>query len=264
MAFCAYCGTLIPDGSKFCSSCGAPVTAATVAQPVYQPVYQSVVTQPVVAQPVINPVISSGLSVMLVSTGSCPRSAADDLISDICGYSDYEADQIIANTPITIAQELTESQATYLAQALSEYGMEVSVYDQYGYRTIQPQTASVFSSTGSLLTKVAAVLGAISIRNRISSSMIRRHNYPHTFVGTKPPIYMVNRQFAPRVNYVRRSAPRPAPVRVPTPRVHTAPPPAPHAFVPQHAPVGPNPGSPRSGRPAGPGHGPGAGPKRPR
>ena len=45
--FCTNCGTQLPDGSRFCSNCGAPQAAAP-AQPTYQqPAYQ----QPVYQQP---------------------------------------------------------------------------------------------------------------------------------------------------------------------------------------------------------------------
>jgi len=44
--FCTNCGTQLPEGSRFCSQCGAPQAAS--AQPAYQqPVYQ----QPVYQQP---------------------------------------------------------------------------------------------------------------------------------------------------------------------------------------------------------------------
>ena len=52
--FCTNCGTQLPDGSKFCSQCGAPTNASQGAaaapqQPAYQqPTYQQ---QPVYQQP---------------------------------------------------------------------------------------------------------------------------------------------------------------------------------------------------------------------
>ena len=53
--FCTNCGTQLPDGSRFCSQCGAPQTAAAPAQGAYQqPVYQQPAAptqQPVYQQP---------------------------------------------------------------------------------------------------------------------------------------------------------------------------------------------------------------------
>jgi uncharacterized membrane protein YvbJ len=52
MAFCTSCGAQIPDGTKFCPSCGA---AQEAAQPVQQPVYQQpVYQQPVYQEPQVN------------------------------------------------------------------------------------------------------------------------------------------------------------------------------------------------------------------
>ena len=39
MSFCINCGTQIPDGSRFCPNCGAPVGANP--QPQYQQPYQA-------------------------------------------------------------------------------------------------------------------------------------------------------------------------------------------------------------------------------
>ena len=40
MAFCTRCGAQIPDGAKFCTSCGAPVAAAPAANPTPRPAPQ--------------------------------------------------------------------------------------------------------------------------------------------------------------------------------------------------------------------------------
>ncbi len=49
MAFCTNCGNQVPDGIKFCTSCGAAMGATPPVQPTQQPV------QPVMQQPVQQP-----------------------------------------------------------------------------------------------------------------------------------------------------------------------------------------------------------------
>ena len=198
MAFCSKCGVMLADGANFCSNCGAAVQAASVStQAVYtQPV---AVTQPVYTQPVTvtqpaytytQPAYTytgTGYAVMLVENGSCGSLTAANLIADTCGYTDAEAMQLVANAPTLIAQSLTRDQAVYLAQALTEYGIQVAIYDRYGNQTFTSGLESVFDSAGSFLTKVAASLGLIGIANRITGA-IRKMTLPH-----KPPVYRLNR-----------------------------------------------------------------------
>ena len=40
MAFCINCGSELPDGAKFCMSCGTPNSAATASAPVPAPVQE--------------------------------------------------------------------------------------------------------------------------------------------------------------------------------------------------------------------------------
>ena len=61
MAFCANCGTKLPDGAMFCGNCGSKQTPAQPQQPVYtppvqQPTYEQPVQQPAYEQPVQQPV----------------------------------------------------------------------------------------------------------------------------------------------------------------------------------------------------------------
>ncbi len=129
---------------------------------------------------------------MLVDHGSCGALTAANLISDTCGYTDAEAMQLVANAPTLIAQSLNREQAVYLAQALTEYGMQVTIYDRYGNQTFTSGLESVFDSAGSFLTKVAASLGLIGIANRITGA-IRKLTLPH-----KPPVYRLNRPIQQR------------------------------------------------------------------
>ena len=51
MAFCTHCGAQIPDGAKFCTSCGAPLAAAPAANPAPQAAPAAQPAQPGWSQP---------------------------------------------------------------------------------------------------------------------------------------------------------------------------------------------------------------------
>ena len=203
--FCSNCGIQLATGVNFCPNCGARVIA---------PVAETV----------------QGNMVMLVSVGTSNRATAAALLSRICGYSDEEALLIVDSAPITVARGLNDAQARYLAQALAEYGIEVSVYDGSGWRDWESSNTSVWDQSGGLLAGVASVLGLLGIGNRISRDMMRRADYPYRTTGARPPVF--------RVNSALRAAPRPP--------VHRAPPP------PRPAPARPAPPPPPRPAPARP------------
>ena len=189
--FCSNCGIQLATGVNFCPNCGARVIA---------PVAETV----------------QGNMVMLVSVGTSNRATAAALLSRICGYSDEEALLIVDSAPITVARGLNDAQARYLAQALAEYGIEVSVYDGSGWRDWESSNTSVWDQSGGLLAGVAAVLGLLGIGNRISRDMMRRADYPYRTTGARPPVF--------RVNSALRAAPRPPVHRASPPPRRQAPP----------------------------------------
>ena len=196
--FCSNCGTRLGSGVNFCPNCGTRVTA-----------------------------LQPGNMVMLVSLGTSNRNTAAALLTRICGYTDDDALLIADSAPITVARGLTEAQARYLAQALAEYGIEVSVYDGTGWREWESANTSVWDNSGSLLASVASALGLLDIGNRVTRDMMRSGEYPYRVAGTRPPVF--------RVNSALRAAPRPP--------VHRAPPP------PRPAPQPPR-SAPQPARPA--------------
>ena len=213
MAYCAYCGALLPNDARFCSSCGAAVTQETTVASASPTVATTVYT-------------GDGYAVMLVGTGSCSLSAAADLISDTCGYTDAEAMNLAANAPTLIARSLNQSQAAYLAQCLTEYGMEAAIYDRNSNQTFVSDVSSVFDNSGSFLTKVATALGLIGIGNRITGA-IRKLTLP-----SQPPVYRMPKP-APkppvrRHVIARQTAPVPHMQRDPLPHMQRDPVPHPH------------------------------------
>ena len=225
MAFCSYCGAEIAPGARFCPSCGAAVTAG--------PVVPAPEVSPAVAAPggaYTNPGAApnpgaytnagpADYSVVLCSLGTCQRSYADDLLMDILGYTNAEAKQIISMLPTQIAQLLTMEQAQYIAQALTEYGMQVAVLrgdnevDLSGYAR-----GSVFNSDGTFVTGVLAALAGLGLVNRLTG--FRRWSRPS----------LLQRLFAPRYHW---APPRHVPRRPARPRPAPAPGPAPRAPMPR-------------------------------
>jgi len=217
--FCSNCGIQLPAGVNFCPNCGTRVTAPATAA-------------------------NKGNMVMLVSLGDSNRATAAALLMRICGYTDEEALLIVDNAPITVARSLNDAQARYLAQALAEYGIEVSVYDGSGWREWESDATSVWDRSGSLLAGVASALGLLGIGNRITRDMMRRTDYPYRTTGARPPVF--------RVNSALRAAPRPPVHRAPPPPQPPRPAPQPARPVPQPprpAPQPPRP-APQPPRPA--------------
>ena len=202
--FCTNCGIQLAEGVNFCPNCGTRVNA---------PVSATV----------------QGYMVMLVSVGTSNRATAAALLSRICGYTDEEALLIVDSAPITVARGLNDAQARYLAQALAEYGIEVSVYDGSGWREWESSNTSVWDQAGGLLASVASALGLMGMGNRISRDMMRPSDYPYRTAGPRPPVFRVNSALraAPRPPVHRAPPPRPAAPRpAPQPAARPAPPPA--------------------------------------
>lgn len=214
MSYCPNCGGLIQGPANFCPNCGAPIQAVPAVT----------VTTPVTYA---NPPAGE-YSVILVSRGTCSRAVAIDMIGDLLGYTDDEAARLVDGAPMAVGIDLTGVQAQYISQALSEYGMEVSVFSGDGYVDLTKKaTASVFDSDGSFLSVVAGVLAGIGIGNRVRDYTRWTRPQPVVF----RPVY---RRPAPPTAYRRR---RPAPKPAVRP-VH----PVPHAAAPvRPAPVPPRP-----------------------
>ena len=186
--YCPNCGNELNEKMNFCPYCSQAVqkTATTI------------------------PAVTTGeYRLVLVSSGSCTKETVKDLLEDVFGYSSTEAQSFLNNAPVEIAQGLTEEEARCIAQMFSEYGVEISILDKnqvYADLT-SGTTKSVFNSDGSLLASVAAVIGALTIANRVTSyqriqkpSLLQRIFKP--LFTPKPPKHY--RRFRP----VQQPAPR--------------------------------------------------------
>ena len=179
--FCSNCGAQVVTGANFCPNCGAALTSA--AAPVTN------ITSAVGAASIAGTAgVAGDNTVMILSLDSCPRATAVSLIQQLCGYTAEEAALIADSAPVAVARYLSDPQARCLAQALCEYGLEVAVCDSNGWRQIEPETSSVWSSAGSLLAGAAAALGLIGLRNRITRDLMRRWELPFRYTGPRPPV----------------------------------------------------------------------------
>lgn len=273
MAYCPNCGSLLDVGANFCANCGTQVQA-------------------VVPATVANTTARSDYRIVLISRGTCSRAVAIDMVSDLLGYTDPDAAKIIDNAPMEVALGLTAIQAQYISQALTEYGMEIAIYNSDGYVDMGSKaTASVYDSDGSFLSAVTAALAGLTLGNRISSFTRWTRPAPVLFRPVyrrpaPPPAYRRRRPAprpvptpAPIIRHAAtpvlgpRPAPRPAPAPRPTPAARPAPVPRPAPTVRTAPKPAPSAGTGRpggSGRPGGPGRpggtgrngGPGGGPRR--
>lgn len=193
MSYCPYCGGQLQLNAPFCPYCGQAVSGAA-------------------SIPVMPASGTQDYSLVLVSTGSCPQSQADDVIEDVLGYSGAEARSLVQMAPTQIAQYLTMQQAQYAAQALTEYGMQVAVFNGANAVDLgQYATGSVFNNDGSFIAGALAALATITVANRIKR--FTRWSRPS----------LLSYLFAPRYRapapprHVRRIIHRPLPVQ-PAPR----------------------------------------------
>ena len=243
MMFCPNCGVQINGTARFCPNCGTAI-AATVAT-------------------TVNTALDGNYRVILVSRGLCTRMDAINLIEDLFAYSTRDAALIVDGAPMEVACALTAVQAQYISQAMTEYGMDVSVYNQNGYVNMGTRaTQSVFDSSGALLSSVASVLLGLGAANRVSR--YERWVQPTPVPALFRPQYRRAAPVPRRRYALRPTAPRPAPRPAPAggvrrgpqtmpgrPAVPGVPHPGPGAVRP-NAPAGrPDSGKPGGGRPGG-------------
>ncbi|MBQ4424513.1 MAG: zinc-ribbon domain-containing protein [Lachnospiraceae bacterium] len=172
MKYCIACGKAIVDETaRFCPNCGHAIYTA-----------QEIVTGNTLSFlntddiPYVEPTViaepedvDEGYRIVLVSRGSCSLKTAREVIADLLGYSVSTVTALMDEMPVELADELNERQALVLAQALAEYGMEVTVVDENN-RYVNMNTragSSVFSGTGELTAAALAILGTLTAANRV-------------------------------------------------------------------------------------------------
>ena len=205
--FCKNCGAELTEQSNFCPYCGSALQSTTTSI--------SLLNKAASAAKAANI-----YNLILVSRGSCDATMAGDLLEDVFGYTDAESANLVQMAPVVVGENLTAEEAATVAQLYTEYGMQVSVTDskdQYIDLTSKA-TSSVFDNSGKLLAGAAAVIGALTVANRISS--YKRYKKPSLLerlfrlnYTPAPPTY--RRNFRPHLEQhsvePRRTIRRPAP-----------------------------------------------------
>ena len=154
MAYCPSCGTLLIEGARFCTNCGAQVS--TAVSPYTTVTYADTSRK--------------DYRIILIDRGKCTKTNAKELLMDIFGYTTTEANAILNSLPAEIACNLTFQQAVYASQALNEYGLELSVLNSDSYIDIDSYAASsVYDNNGSFLNGVLTILGTITAANRLKN-----------------------------------------------------------------------------------------------
>lgn len=189
--YCPNCGAEIANGINFCPYCGTALTSATALTTTVSSITPA-----------------NEYQLILVSRGTCDTSTLKSLLSDVFNYSSAEASSLVNNMPVQIAQNLSEEEASVIAQMFSEYGAEITVLDEKQTYVDLSKNASqsLFNMDGSLIAKAAAVIGALTIANKVTSyrtirkpSLLERIFRP-MFTPKPPKRYVpVQRHEPPRV-----------------------------------------------------------------
>jgi rRNA maturation endonuclease Nob1 len=175
MKYCVTCGRAVEyDDAYFCPYCGSRIRTASeiVQEDTAASILSGISTEdPIDVEPVtvLEPEdIEEGYRVVLISRGTCTAKMAKEVICDLLGYTVTTATSLLEEVPVELADELNERQAVVLAQALAEYGMQVTVVDENNrYMNIDSQaTNTVYSSTGDLTAAALAVSGSRTAANR--------------------------------------------------------------------------------------------------
>lgn len=164
MANCQYCGQMIQVTDRFCSYCGAPIPADAFSTGTTETSSADTTAQQAAVD------TSGDYSVVLVSLGTCAQAAAIDLLEDTMGYAESQARELVSAVPTDAAVNLSRTQAQYIAQAMTEYGMQVSVQCAGEYVDLgSDASSSVFDSAGNFLSGVLKTLGVLTAANRLTS-----------------------------------------------------------------------------------------------
>lgn len=163
---CENCGAELSAQSNFCPYCGSSLQTALTPS-------ISLINK---AVSVANEANEYNLA--LISRGSLDAVTAGDLLEDVFGYTDAESAKLVKMAPVVIGENLTAEEASTVAQLYTEYGMQVSVTNSKDrfVDLSDKATSSIFDKNGKLLAGAAAVIGALTVANRISS--YRRYKKP--------------------------------------------------------------------------------------
>ena len=196
MNYCPKCGTSVSSTARYCSNCGCALSSS---EPVAY--LADLADEPADRD--------DGYRVILFSRGTCSLKNTREVLSDLLGYTSSTVSDLLDNAPVEIADELTEIQAVTIAQALAEYGMEVTIVDEDNrYIDFSDKaTDSVFDSAGSLIASALGVFAGLTAANRVHR--YRKYKRPSLLSLLFKPKY----KKSPPVHVRRKISRDPEPVR---------------------------------------------------
>jgi len=192
MPYCPNCGSPVEGSVNFCPNCGQDLRSTSSARDLSTYVSDDTGDTSYTYKKTTSSSARDDYRVLLYSVGTCKTSQADDLLEDIMGYSNSDAKAIVASLPTEIAENLTRIQALTIAQALTEYGMEVVVMNDDGYVDLDLEAkSSVYDDDGSFVEDALKILGGITVANRLTRFVRRSLSSPRLFTlryyEPKPP-----------------------------------------------------------------------------
>lgn len=207
--FCGNCGAELNTQTNFCPYCGSRLQTATASISLLNKAASTASSK-------------NEYNLVLINRGTCDAVTAGDLLEDVFGYTDAESSNLVNMAPVVVGENLTADEAATVAQMYTEYGMQVSITDskdQYVDLSSKANT-SVFDKNGNLLSSAVAIIGALTVANRIKS--YRRYKKPSLLerlfrvnYRPEPPKYH-HRSFRPRLEpqplAPRRTIRRPEPM----------------------------------------------------
>ena len=207
--YCGNCGAELSTQTNFCPYCGSRLQTATTSISLLNKAASAATS-------------TNQYNLVLVSCGTCDATTAGALLEDVFGYTDAESGNLVKMAPVVVGENLTAEEAATVAQMYTEYGMQVSITDSKDqYVDLSSKaSSSIFDKSGNLLAGAAAVIGALTVANRIKS--YRRYKKPsllerlfHVNYKPEPPKYQ--RNFRPHLDpkpvEPRRTIRRPEPPR---------------------------------------------------
>ena len=161
MIYCEYCGQGMDENDAYCKNCGAPAPVHFSAPEVQE------TTEDTSANVTSASTGDGDYSVAIESIGSCSVTNATDILREALGYTIIEAQQLLGAVPTDCASNLSKEQATYIAQALTEYGMSVTILKNGTVVNLNEEAEeSVFDGAGSFIKKAILALGTLTAVNR--------------------------------------------------------------------------------------------------
>ena len=174
--YCPECGRQVSEHAVNCPGCGYPIAELLKRK-------QAEEAKQAAAVPDYTNPAEGGYNVFLAQEGESITATAQ-ILADVCGYTFADAYALASNLPTIVVYNATLTQAKAAANALADYGLDVSVYDKNGYVDFDDmkydETKTTKTDNGiEIAVELARELNTLTASNLIRSAYIRSYAYPH-------------------------------------------------------------------------------------